>query len=135
MLSRSEQFCKWALLGLLVFSVLCPIWCIINYDLLYATESIIAMLAIVLIATAVEGIIGIVAWCMISRDNEDGKKVLFRFYASTFGMHGLIFLSLVLIPIFTDIVFFASEYYVSLALLGNSAAILLLQRYWTKYLF
>ena len=135
MLSRTEQFCKWTLLGLLLLSVIYPIWAVANYGLIYTTDSIEAILVLVLIATTIEGIIGIAAWFMIHRENETGKKILFGLYGTTLGLHCVILLFLIVIPLFAGPIFYSGEYYAAIALLSLSAAVLALEHYWTKYLF
>ena len=130
-----ERLCKWTLLWLLLFSVLRPILKILDYDLINTTYTFDALLFFMLIVTVVQGIIGVIAWFMINRDNEKGKNLLIGTYAVTCGLYGLYFLFLTVLWILPNTIFYPFEYISILTLFGFSAAVLLLQHFWTKYLF
>ena len=134
-MTTREKFCKWALLWLLIFSILRPISEIIGYDLLNTTYVYDALYFIMLIATVIQGIIGIIAWVKINRDNERGKTMLLTTYGITCGLYGLYFLFLTFLLLVPDSIFYPFEYFSILSLFGLSAAVLLLQHFWTKYLF
>ena len=130
-----EKICKWALLWLLLFSILQPIRKIFDYDLVNTTYTFDALLFLMLIATTIQGIIGVIAWFMINRDDDRGKSLLIRTYGLSCGIYGLYFLFLTVLWILPNTVFYPFEYISILSLFGLSAAVLLLQHFWTKYLF
>ena len=134
-MTAREKFCKWALLWLLIYSIPRSIHEIIGYDLLNTTYAYDALYFIMLIATVIQGIIGIIAWVKINRDNERGKTMLLTTYGLTCGIYGLYFLFLTAMLLVPDSVFYPFEYFSILNLFGFSAAVLLLQHFWTKDYF
>ncbi|MBR6825087.1 MAG: hypothetical protein IKM59_00920 [Oscillospiraceae bacterium] len=134
-MTLKEKICKWALLWLLVFSVLRPIRLLIDNDFLQTQYALNAILYMALIATVIQGIIGIIAWFKINRDNERGKSILLTTYGISCGIYGLYVLFLTFLWIVPAGVFYWGEYFAYLTLFGLSAAVLLLQHFWTKYLF
>ena len=134
-MTLKEKICKWALLWLLVFSVLRPIRLLIDNDFLQTQYALNAILYIALIATVIQGIIGIIAWFKINRDNERGKSMLLTTYGISCGIYGLYVLFLTFLWIVPAGVVYWGEYFAYLTLFGLSAAVLLLQHFWTKYLF
>ncbi len=130
-----ERLCKWALLWLLLFSLLRPIREIIDYDLINTTYTFDALYFFMMIATILQGIVGIIAWVKINKDNESGKNLLIGTYSITCGLYGLYFLWLTVLLVVPNTVFYPFEYFSILTLFGLSAVVLLLQHFWTKYLF
>lgn len=134
-MTTREKFCKWALLWLLVYSILASIRTLITYDLAHTTYSYDAILLILLIATVGQGILGIFAWFKLHRDNDRGKTMFLSIYGLTCGLYGLYFLFLTVLLLVPDSIFYPFEYFSILTLFGLSAAVLLLQHFWTKDYF
>jgi hypothetical protein len=134
-MTTREKFCKWALLWLLVYSILRPFRDIIDFGLLNTTYVYDALYFFMMIATVIQGIIGIVAWVKIHRDNERGRTLLIGTYGFTCGIYGLYFLFLTVLLLVPDSIFYPFEYFSILNLFGFSAAVLLLQHFWTKDYF
>ncbi len=130
-----EKLCKWTLFWLLIYSVLRPIRDIIDMNLLNTTYVYDALYFFMMVVTVIQGIIGIIAWFKINNDNERGKTLLISTYGITCGLYGLYFLFLTALLLVPDSIFYPFEYFSILNLFGFSAAVLLLQHFWTKYLF
>ncbi len=134
-MTRGERFCKWALLWLFLYSILRCIRLLIDNDFINATHAIDVLLYIALIATVIQGIIGIIAWSKINKDDEGGKNLLIGTYGVSCGIYGLYFLFLTFLWILPSGIVYMGEYLAILTLFGLSAAVLVLQHFWTKYLF
>lgn len=136
MLDRTERFCKWTLLGVLLFSIGAPVPLILALDLLRTYYVFDAILFFLLLLTGIQGVIGLIGWIMLSRDNAKGKRLIIGTYLTTlaaFGLYSLFLLVTLLFPGAFQI--FPLEIISIFSLFSNSAAIFLLQHFWTRYLF
>ena len=134
MLTRSEGFCKWTLFGILLLSIAAPVPLILKLDLLNTYYVFDSILFFLLIITGVQGIVGLAAWIMLCRSNEKGKRLLIGTYLTTlagFGLYSLYLLVTLLIP---DLFYHVPLELISIfSLFANSAAVILLQHFWTRY--
>ena len=135
-LSKSEQFCKWALLAVLLFSIGGPVPLILELDLLSTYYVFDAILFFLLILTGIQGVIGLIGWIMLSRDNKAGRKLLIGTYLTTLAGYGLYSLFLQFTLLFPGTFnIFPLEIISIFSLFAISAAIFLLQHFWTRYIF
>ncbi len=133
MLSKTERVCKWTLLLVLIFSIVFPVYVIQKLDLLHTHYVFDSILFFLLIATSIQGLVGLFGWGMLSRDNEKGKKVFISTYLSTLAGYGIYSLYLLVTLLFSQhFVIFPLEIYSIFTLLANSALILLLQYFWSR---
>lgn len=136
MLDRTERFCKWTLLGILLLSIGAPIPLILALDLLRTHYVFDAILFFLLIFTGIQGISGLIGWIMLSRDNVKGKRLIIGTYLTTLAAFGLYSLFLLVTLLFPGIFhFYPLEIISILSLFINSAAIFLLLHFWTRYSF
>ena len=134
-LSKTERFCKWMLFAILLLCIIAPVPIILATDLIHTLYVFDAILFFLLIATSIQGIVGMIGWVMLSRDNENGKKLIVGAYFTTFAVYAAysVFLWMtILLPIF---VFYPLECFSIFTLFHISAAVLQLQHFWTQYIF
>ena len=133
MLTEKEKFCKWSLLLILIFSIIAPVSIIQRLDLLRTQYVFDAILFFLLIATSIQGLVGLIGWFLLNRDDERGKKVFVSTYLATLAGYGIYGLYLLVTLIFPDnFTIFPLEIYSIFALLANSGIILLLQHFWSR---
>ena len=136
MLSQTERICKTSLLILLIFSITESIRVLIGYDLLNTVYVFDAILVLLLIITVIQGIIGIIAWVMLHRDNERGKELFVKIYAVAFGLYALYGLFLLITLLFPKtFVYYPFEFMSIFSLCFLNGAVLLLQHFWTRDLY
>ena len=136
MLSPSEKLCKYGLLFLFLITIEESIRVIWQHDLIYAIVDIDAILFLLLCFTVVQGIIGIIGWIMIHNENDKGKNLIEKFFGVSFGLYGLCSLFLLVTILFPGIfVFYPLGAIVIFSLCLMSGAVLLLQHFWTRYIF
>lgn len=136
MLSRAEKLCKFSLLALLIFSIIASLRAMIRHDLIYAIYDIDAILFFALVFTVIQGIIGIIGWIMLAAENERGKNVIFKTYGVSFGIYGLSFIFLLITMALPKyFVFYPFAFVTVLLLCLLSGAVLLLQHFWTRYIY
>ena len=133
MLSASENFCKWTLLGLLVSSLFLPVILIVNLDLLHTTYVFDALLFIMLVVTTVQAIPGLIGWFMLHRFDERGKKVLSRTYLTTLAVYSFysVFLQITLLFPGTFYIFPFDIVCICYLLFFN-VAVFVLKHFWTR---
>ena len=133
MLTEKEKFCKWSLLLILIFSIIAPVSIIQRLDLLRTQYVFDAILFFLLIATSIQGLVGLIGWFLLNRDDERGKKVFVSTYLATLAGYGIYGLYLLVTLIFPDnFTIFPLEIYSIFTLLANSGIILLLQHFWSR---
>ena len=133
MLTEKEKFCKWSLLLILIFSIIAPVSIIQRLDLLRTQYVFDAILFFLLIATSIQGLVGLIGWFLLNRDDERGKKVFVSTYLATLAGYGIYGLYLLVTLIFPDnFAIFPLEIYSIFTLLANSGIILLLQHFWSR---
>lgn len=134
-LSKSEQLCKWTILALLIFSVVAPAPIIIKLDLIQTHYAFNAILFFLLLAAGMQGIVGLVAWVMICFDKVAGKKLLISTYLTTLAAYGAYTLYLHIMALLPNTIVYPLEIFSITSLFVISAAILLMQHFWTRYIF
>ena len=136
MLDRKEKLCRDSLLILLIFSIIESVRVIWQYDIVNTVYVFDALLLILLFLTLFQGILGIIAWIMLARDNEKGKSILIKTYGVTFGLYGLYSLFLLITLCFPKtFVVYPFELMSIFSLCFLSGAVLLLQHFWTRDLY
>lgn len=134
-LSKGEQFCKWTLFGILLLSIIAPVPIIIATDLINTLYIFDAILFFLLIAAGIQGVVGMVGWVMLCRDNETGKKLLIGTYLTTLAGYGIYSFCLwisILVP--GPFIVYPIECFSIFTLFHISAAVLQLQHFWTRYI-
>lgn len=136
MLDRTERICKWTLLGVLLLSLVAPVPLILKLDLLHTDYVFEMILFFLLSATCIQSIPGLIGWVMLHRFNEKGKKVLMGTYLTTLAAYGLYSLFLLVTLLFPGTFhIFPLEIVSIFSLFALSAAVFLLQHFWTRYSF
>ena len=136
MLSRTEKLCRDALLILLLFSIEESVRVLLQYDLFNSVYVFDSILIILLAITLIQGVVGIIGWIMLVKDNESGKNLLLKTYAVSFGLYGLYSLFLLITLFFPNVfVVYPFELMSIFSLCFLSGAVLLLQHFWTRYIY
>ena len=136
MLDRKEKLCRAALLILLIFSIIESIRVIWQYDPVKTVHVFDTLLLLLLFITLFQGIVGIIGWIMLVRDNEKGKGVLIKTYVVSFGLYGLYSLFLLISSCFPNTFVVDPFELISIfSLCFLSGAVLVLQHFWTRYIF
>ena len=134
-LSKSELFCKWSLFALLLFSIAAPAPIIIKTNLINTHYVFEAFLFFLLVAAGIQGLVAMIGWVMLNRDNRKGKKLIISTYLTTFAIYGAYSLYLAVTLFMPNAVIYPLEIYSIFALFHISAAVLQLQHFWTRYIF
>lgn len=122
------------MLGILLLSIVAPLPLILKLELLQTRYVFDAILFFLLTLTGIQCIIGLVAWVMLSRFNERGKRLMMWTYLTTLAAFGLYSLYLQITLLFPGTFhIFPMEIISIFSLFANSAAVILLQHFWTRY--
>lgn len=131
-MTAGEKFCKWGLLWLLIFSIFQCVREIISYDLINTTYFYDALLFLIMIATIIQAIIGIISWVKINRYEERAKTWLMVTYGVSGGIYGMYLVVQLLFLVIPGMIFNIYEFIYFFTLFGLSAAVLVLQHFWTR---
>ena len=134
-LSKSEMLCKWSIFVLLIASIVLPFPLIEILQLKQSYYAFDGILIFLLYGVFGQGIVGLIAWFMICCDNEKGKKLLISTYLTTFAAYGAYTLYLHVSMLFPNSVTYPTEHISMLILFAISAGIMLMQHFWTRYMF
>lgn len=109
---------------------------IVKMNLVNTRYAFNAILFFLLVGAGVQGIVGMVAWIMMCRYKNAGKKLLIGTYLTTLAAYGVYALFLyggMLLP--GLFITYPLEIISITFLFLISAAVMLLQHFWTRYIF
>ena len=121
------------MLFVLLLSVALPAYLIFKLELLQTYDLYEALTFFPLLGSAVEGVAGLIGWLLLCKEYELGKKIIMGLYLITLGFYGvfsIIFLMMLLppaIPILMKGTIFS--------LAATSGIVIVLQHFWTRYLY
>ena len=136
MCEKLEIICKYLLLAALIVTIVLSVFFTICLNAISMFVYTAPLLLVALIATALQGIIGIVGWVMLHLYNERGKRLIVRTFSPTLFLYGLYSLFLIVTLFFPDSFPISPvEMIIGFYLFLTSVIILPLQHFWTRNLY
>ena len=130
---RTRKICKWALLFVLLLSVALPVYLIFKLELLQTYDLYEALTFFPLLGSAVEGVAGLIGWLLLCKEYELGKKIIMGAYLGTLAFYGVLSLILLMLLLPSSVPVLLKGTIFSLA--ATSGIVIVLQHFWTRYLY
>ena len=136
MLTRSESFCKWMLLVLLIASLSLIVVLVQRLMLPWEANFYEAIIFFALIITVLQAIPGLLGWFALHRGNEGGRRAIMAVYIPTllaYGGYSIFLLITLFFPNTFQII--PMEILSIIALFIFNVAVFILQHFWTRDLY
>ncbi len=130
---RTEKICKWALLFVLLLSIAVPLYVIQKREMLQTYDFYESLTFFPLLGSAIEGVAGLIGWLLLCKEHELGKKIIVGAYRGTLAFYVVCAVVLLMLMLPSSIPVLLKGTVFSLA--ATSGIVLLLQHFWTRYLY